>query len=196
MPNAEQASSAAAGCDRRRLLTYPRPELADGLVRLRRWSEGDLDCIREAGADPEIPNGTTVPADFTPAEGLAFIQRQWSRATDGVGVSQAVVDVKGGRAVGLVIVSLRPQSGVGGLGYWVVPSARGAGMATSAVQLVGRWALSSLHLDRLEAWVDPANIASQHVLVHAGFQEEGRLRNFLRTKAGPSDALVFSLIPG
>ena len=168
--------------------------MSDGRVGLRRWGEADLDCVREASTDPVIASGTTVPEEFTPAEGLAFIHRQWSRANDGVGVSQAIVEAQADRAVGLAIVSLRPQPGVGGLGYWVIPSSRRNGAATAAVRLVGPWALSSLILTRLEAWVDPENVASQRVLTNAGFQQEGRLRNFFKTPEGASDALVYSLI--
>src|SRR4051794_40132897 len=60
-------------------LAYPDPELTDGVVRLRPWSEDDLDCVREAATDPRISAGTTVPAVFTPEEGLAFIGRQRQR---------------------------------------------------------------------------------------------------------------------
>jgi hypothetical protein len=44
-------------------LAYPDPELTDGVVRLRPWIDGDLDCVREAGLDPRIPAGTTVQPD-------------------------------------------------------------------------------------------------------------------------------------
>jgi ribosomal-protein-alanine N-acetyltransferase len=64
-------------------LPYPEPPLGDGRIGLRRWLETDFDCIRQAGADPEIPKGTTVPSTFTTAEGLAFIHRQWGRAETG-----------------------------------------------------------------------------------------------------------------
>lgn len=80
------------------------------------------------------------------------------------------------------------------LGYWIVPEARGRGAGTAAVRLVAPWALEALDLRRLEAWVEPDNEASQHVLRSAGFQQEGRLRNFLTLDGGSSDALVFSVI--
>ena len=176
-------------------LSYPDPPLAAGAVRLRRWADADLDCVREAGTDPEIPKVTTVPSRFTEDEGLAFVRRQWSRAEDGVGVSQAIVEAETDRALGLVIVSLRPQPGVGGLGYWLTPSARGRGAACAAVRLVTPWAFESLGLQRLEAWVDPGNTASQRVLTAAGYELEGRLRNFFRTAGHPADALVFSAVP-
>ncbi len=177
-------------------LPYPSTPLSDGRFGVRPWAEADLDCVRQASGDPEIPRGTTVPAAFTPDEGIAFLHRQWSRATDGVGVSLAIVDLSDDRAVGLVVVSLRPQPRVGGLGYWVVPGARGRGAATAGVRLVTPWSFDALGLQRLEAWVDPTNLASQRVLQSAGFQHEGCLRNFFTTPDGqPADALVFSAVP-
>jgi [ribosomal protein S5]-alanine N-acetyltransferase len=175
-------------------LAYPDPELTHGRVRLRRWRLSDLDCIEAAATDHRITDGTSVPAVFTREEGAAFVRRQWSRVDEGVGVSQAVADAGTDRAVGLVIVSRRPQPGVGGLGCWVIPSARGEGYATTAVRLLSEWALSRLGLDRVEAWVDPDNVQSQRVLLAAGFEQEGRLRNFLRSGGEPRDALVFSRV--
>ena len=176
-------------------LPYPDPPLNDGRIGLRRWREADVDCIRLAGTDPDIPKGTTVPATFTPAEGLAFIHRQWGRVQNGEGVSQAIVEAHTDHAIGLMWVALRPQPHVGGMGYWIVPSERGQGVATAAVRLVVSWALDALDLRRLEAWVQPENLASRRVLCNAGFREEGRLRNFLTIEGAASDALVFSTIP-
>jgi ribosomal-protein-alanine N-acetyltransferase len=175
-------------------LPYPAPPLTDGRIGLRRWKEGDVECVRLASTDPEIPKGTTVPSSFTATEGLAFIRRQWSRVQNGEGITQAVVEAHNDRAVGLMWVALRPQAHVGGLGYWIVPPERGHGVATAAVRLVTPWVMNALNLRRLEAWVEPQNLASQRVLRNAGFQPEGRLRNFPSTGSEVSDALVFSVI--
>lgn len=176
-------------------LPYPEPPLKDGRIGMRCWQEADVECIRLASTDPEIPKGTTVPPAFTTAEGLTFIHRQWARVQNGEGVTQAVVETHSDRAIGLMWVALRPQPHVGGLGYWIVPPERGQGVATAAVRLITPWALDALNLRRLEAWVEPENLASQRVLRNAGFRQEGRLRNFLNTESGVSDALVFSVIP-
>ncbi len=173
---------------------YPEPALSDGRTGLRPWRDADLDCIRCAATDPAIPDGTTVPATFTHAGGLAFLRRQRRRAEQGEGLSLAIVG-EHDRAVGLVWLALRPQPHVGGLGYWVIPPERGKGFASAGVRLVVPWAFAALDLQRLEAWVDPGNGASQRVLRGAGFEQEGRLRNFLTTGGRPSDALVFSIIP-
>src|SRR3954466_10598123 len=127
-------------------MSYPQPELCADAVRLRRWSMDDLACIREASADPRIPAGTTVPAEYGDDAGRAFVERQWSRLDNGEGISFAVESTRLERAVGLVVLTMRPQSGVAGLGYWVVPSARRTGHATCAVRLLSDWALAELGL--------------------------------------------------
>jgi hypothetical protein len=91
-------------------LDYPREDLTAGSVLLRRWGEADLGCVREASADPRIPEWTTVPAAFTEEEGLAFIRRQWGRAESGEGLSLAVTAAATGEAMGLVVLLLEPEN--------------------------------------------------------------------------------------
>jgi [ribosomal protein S5]-alanine N-acetyltransferase len=182
-----------AGAQWRALRAYPDPELSDGVVRLRRWDVGDLECVREASADAGIPEGTTVPAVFTEEAGRAFIARQLARAQDGEGLSLAIAEAASGRAQGLVWLGFRPQAGVVGIGYWVVPAARGRGFARRAVVLATRWALRQ-GVARVEAWVEPGNEPSQQVLHRAGFRREGVLRSFLAYETRRADAVVFSCV--
>ena len=177
-------------------LRYPsKPLIGDG-VQIRPWRiPEDLSCVRAAGSDPGIPAGTTVPAVFSAAAGRAFLVRQQARLTRGEGVSQAVVERDSDEAIGLVYLDRRPQPWVAGLGYWLIPSARGRRLATSAVRLVSDWALRELDILRLEAWVAPGNVASQRVLEGAGFAQEGRLRNFLQLRDQTTDGLVYARIP-
>jgi ribosomal-protein-alanine N-acetyltransferase len=171
-------------------LGYPDPALDDGTVRLRPWSEADVGCVREAAGDPRIPEGTTVPAEFTEQAGLEFIRRQRGRVEAGEGVSLAVAAA--GEAVGLAVLLHRPQPGVAGIGYWIVPRARGRGLATRAVTLLSDWAIRDTGLARVEAWVEPENLGSQRVLTAAGFVREGVLRAFLSYPDRRADAVVFS----
>jgi ribosomal-protein-alanine N-acetyltransferase len=173
-------------------LTAPPHALADGLVRLRPWTDGDLDCVREAGADPRIPDGTTVPRAFTPDAGLAWLRRQRARAESGEGLSLAVTAEGEDRALGAAVLMLRTQPGVVGIGYWVVPGARGRGLATRAVRLLSSWALGDGGMARVEAWVEPDNAASLRVLAVAGFRQEGVLRSLLSFPDRRADAVVLS----
>ena len=176
-------------------LRYPTEVLVGDRIEIRPWrSPDDLPCVRAAGSDPDIAAGTTVPAVFTEAAGLAFLDRQHARLTRGEGISQAVVERAGDRAVGLVYLDRRPQPWIAGLGYWLIPSARGRRLGTDAVALVSDWALRELEILRLEAWVAPDNRASQRLLARAGFAQEGRLRNFLQLHGRTTDGLVFARV--
>lgn len=181
--------------DQTGLLSYPDPPLSDGTIVLRRWEEGDIGCVEEASSDPRIPKGTTVPATFTRAEGLAWIKRQWGRADNGEGLSLAIAESGSGEALGLVVLLFRRQPGTTEIGYWLIPRARGRRLASRAVALVTRWALTDAALERVEALVEPDNIASQRVLETAGFHREGHLRSYLVFGGGRVDALIYSLLP-
>ena len=175
------------------MLAYPEPPLTDGVVVLRRWAHDDLACVEEATQDPDIPKGTTVPAVFTPAEGSAWIERQWARQEDG-GLSQAVADAASNEAVGAAVLMAR-KPGTVEIGYWLIPRVRARGLGSRAVALLARWAVTQASLARVEALVAPDNIASQRVLEKAGFYREGHLRSYLVFDSQRADALMYSLLP-
>jgi RimJ/RimL family protein N-acetyltransferase len=61
--------------------------------------------------------------------------------------------------------------------------------------LASRWALRELGVTRLELHAEPGNTGSLRVAEKAGFQREGILRNFVMSRNGPVDGVVFSLVP-
>jgi ribosomal-protein-alanine N-acetyltransferase len=176
-------------------LSYPDPPLTDGVVLLRRWAATDLACVEEGSRDPRIPQGTTVPASFTEAEGLAWIERQWGRADNGEGLSLAIADAGSGAALGAVVLLFRRQPDTVEIGYWLIERARGRGLAWCAVALLAPWALTDAGLARVEALVEPDNTASQRVLEGVGFRREGRLRSYLVFDERRADAFIYSLVP-
>jgi RimJ/RimL family protein N-acetyltransferase len=169
--------------------------LNDGTVVLRLWEERDLGCVEEGSRDPEIPEGTTVPATFTAAEGLAWIERQWGRQEKSEGLSLAIADERSDEALGNITLLFRQQPGTIAIGYWLVERVRGRGLGSRAVALLARWALTDAALERVEALVVPDNVASQRVLEKAGFRREGHLRSYLVFETRRTDALIYSLLP-
>ncbi|AZI57309.1 N-acetyltransferase [Nakamurella antarctica] len=67
----------------------------------------------------------------------------------------------------------------GWIGYWVDSEFAGHGVATAATALAAAHAFGAGGLHRLEATVAPANVASQKVLAHLGFRQEGLLQRYL-----------------
>ena len=176
------------------MLDNPKPALTDGTVALRGWTAADLGCVRAASGEARIREVTSVPERFTAREGKAWIRRQQEKTRTGRGWSLAIADRQTAEAFGCVVLMLRPQEAVAGIGYWVVPEARKRGYATGAVGLLTTWGLGAGGLERVEAWVEPGNDASVRVLSRCGFGYEGRLRSFLRFPTRRTDALVFSRI--
>lgn len=180
--------------DRPDALAYPDPPLSDEAVGLRPWTHGDLPCVKAATEDPRIPEGTTLPPIYSPDEGRAWVERQWERRDSGEGISLALVDSETDCAVGAVVVLLRPQPGTAGIGYWLLHHVRGRGLASRAVDLTSRWALTDGGLARVEALVEVDNTASQRLLERVGFHREGHLRSYLILRGRRVDAFIYSLL--
>lgn len=156
-------------------LDYPDPPLDDGVVRLRPWTEADLETVLEASQDPYIPRVTTVPSPYTRGAGMRWIERQGGRRTSGTGLSFAIALSPADEAVGGLVIIHRGK-GLYGLGYWVLRRARRRGVASRAVALVVPWAASLPGIVELEALVEPWNEASRRVAEQAGFVAESTVR--------------------
>jgi hypothetical protein len=79
------------------------------------------------------------------------------------------------------------MDGVAECTYWVLPAARGRGVATGATVAMARWALHDLGLHRLELRHATANPASCRVAARAGFGLEGTLRGAMQHPDGWHD---------
>ncbi|WP_345656525.1 GNAT family N-acetyltransferase [Streptomyces siamensis] len=171
------------------------PELAaGGGFTLRPWRLSDLPLVREASEDDYIPLITTVPWPYSEPAGVAFIERQWSRATTRAGYTFVIV-ASDGRPVGQVGLWLKNLAeGRASLGYWVVKSARGQGAAVAAVDAVVGWALRDLRIPRLELWVEPWNMASVRTAERAGFRREELLRGWQQVGDERRDMFMYSLL--
>lgn len=127
-----------------------------------------------AYADPDIQrwHGRSLSHDQA-EEWVAYEGSRW--ATD-LGGSWAITrsDVVLGR-VGLNDMSL--AEACAGVTYWVLPEARGRGVAVAALLAVVDWAFDELGLHRLELNHSTANVASCRVAVRTGFLEEGTKRS-------------------
>ncbi|MFZ4894859.1 GNAT family N-acetyltransferase [Plantibacter sp. Mn2098] len=81
-----------------------------------------------------------------------------------------------------------------GLGYWVVESETGRGLATTTVQAIVEHARDVLGLHRIEAGTLPHNTGSQRVLQKAGFERIGYAPNYLSIDGSWQDHVLFQRI--
>ena len=80
------------------------------------------------------------------------------------------------------------------IGYFLLPPARGRGIATEAVRLLVHFAFDHMNVNRVWATCDADNAASANVLRRAGLPEEGRMRAETRDHHGQlRDTLMVGL---
>jgi RimJ/RimL family protein N-acetyltransferase len=168
-------------------------ELADDVVRLRRFRLDDASAVARACDDPEtarfIPG---MPTPYTEDDAAVYLRRCARVWLGSEHRPFAIVDAADDEVLGAVEVRLGE---VGSIGYWVAAGARNRGVATRALTLLSRWALTNAGVERLELTTHPENVASQRVAEKAGFRREGVLRSHVRFRDGRRDSVLFSLLP-
>lgn len=80
------------------------------------------------------------------------------------------------------------------IGYWVDGGELRQGLATGVVEAMCRIADEELGLHRMEASVNPLNLASQGVLAKSGFEEYGRVSRYLYINGSWKDAILVQKI--
>ena len=153
-------------------------------MRLRLPDPGDEPAVVAACQDPEISKWTTVPRPYGPSEFLEFLEMsasKWGRR-EGVDYVIEVADLDtglrldtGARLVGAAGATIEWAEATAEVGYWLDPTFRGRGYATTAVSMICD-RLVELGMRRLFARVMVGNPSSGRVLERLGFEHEGTLR--------------------
>jgi RimJ/RimL family protein N-acetyltransferase len=178
-------------------IPVPDPPLSDGEIALRENTDADVPAIVAAVQDPLIPRYTRVPSPYGEREARAFLVEQRERREAGLELSLSVVDAASDDLLlGSVGARVDRENSRGEIGYWVAREARGRGVATRAVVLVGAWLFEALGLARLQIHTETENAASQRVAERAGFRREGVLRSYELVKGRPIDVVMFAALPG
>lgn len=145
----------------------------DGVL-LRPWGLDDASELVAAHEDPAIQrwNKWRLDDEDEARQVIERWQHAWSAET---GAYWAVT--RDGALLGrMALTSMALHAGRAECAYWVVASARGAGVATRALRAMTRWASRDAGFHRLELHHSIANTASCRVAAKAGFALEGVLR--------------------
>lgn len=156
-----------------------QPVLTTGTgLLLRPWrlhDAGDVAAVLAAYADPEIQRWGVrdVPDAHEARTWMAGWAAAWRERTDACWAVE-----RDGATIGRIALRrLDLAGGVSEVAYWVLPAARGCGVASAAAAEVSRWAFEELGLHRLELCHSVQNEGSCAVARRIRFAWEGTLRD-------------------
>ncbi|MFD3452391.1 GNAT family N-acetyltransferase [Streptomyces sp. NPDC058691] len=161
-------------------------ELQSSGLLLRPWEDtpGDFAAALRGLSDPDFRrwNSAVVPR---PDESGArdFLRRRREGWGAGDLASFAVTEdgaVLGQAAIGMIDRPMRTAR----VSYWLLPEARGRGVATRALEAVTRWSFRDLGLHRLELGHAVGNEPSCAVAGRCGYPLEGVLRGAMVDMSG------------
>jgi RimJ/RimL family protein N-acetyltransferase len=151
-------------------------------VNLRAMRKEDVSFFSEAlkwklrGADAERQFDNPTP--------LAILTKR----------TRFVIEKKDETRIGLITHYLVLPSKRMEIGYNLIPSERGKGYGSEAVQIIVDHLFLTKDIVRIQAVTNVENVSSKRVLEKAGFVREGTLRGAGHTGQERGDAYIYSIL--
>ena len=105
-----------------------------------------------------------------------------------------IIEKKEGTKIGYIRQWIVQPSRHVEIGYFMVPSERGKGYCSEALQIVVDYLFLSKDIVRIQAGTDVRNKASQKVLENAGFVREGIVRKSAFNRGEWFDGYLYSIL--
>lgn len=164
-------------------------------LTLRPPRRGDEDGLFAIHSDPEVMRYFSEPPWTDPDRPARQIDDDAGRFEREESFRFAIVLNDTGRQVGnCSLHALHRQNRRAEIGYALARSHWGHGYMHEALQALLGFAFTDLDLHRLEADIDPRNVASATALKRLGFQEEGLLRERWIVDGAVSDSALYGLL--
>ncbi|GAA4347014.1 GNAT family N-acetyltransferase [Angustibacter luteus] len=175
---------------------WPADGIAGAGIRLRVWRPDDLAALLELLSDPEMRRWSPMIEPPSEADCVARIGKAMQAETDGRPNAFAIVDEADPSRV-LGSMDWRKdhpmvEFSIVDVGYGVAATARGRGVASAALRLLGDWLLDPAGGDVHRVQLDHAveNEGSCRTALRAGFAIEGRRDVFLPLRETAQSPLV------
>jgi len=180
-------------------LVTPDIELVGAGVLLRPLTPADAELLYQAARESIAEMSHWLPwchQDYSFDDACSFLSSRAQAWADNIEYVFGVFERSSGRFVGGAGVNFIDWTQKrANLGYWTRSTAVHHGYASQAARLLARWALTTLHLHRIEIVAAVGNIPSQATAARAGASREGVLRNRYLVRQIAYDAVMFSFIP-
>jgi [ribosomal protein S5]-alanine N-acetyltransferase len=180
-----------------RPIEVPVEGLTDGIVRVRLGADADVDRITELVHDAAITRWTTIPPGQDADGTRAWMHRGMAGMATGTDLALVIADAASGAPLGTIgLHEINRAAGRAVAGYAVARESRSRGIARRALRLICAFGFAELSLGRIEATIEPENVASRAVAEAVGFREEGLLRSYMTIAGARRDMVMYGLLPG
>jgi [ribosomal protein S5]-alanine N-acetyltransferase len=183
-------------CGMNAAATYRVPVLETGRVRLRPYRDGDVDAMFVLYSDPRVMRYWSFPAWTERSQAEQYLARAWAAMEAGEIFPWAIADRATDVLIGaLTFFSLHREQKRLEIGYSLSPDRQGQGLAADALRCAIGFGFDTVGLVRIEADIDPRNLASGKLLERLGFVREGLLRKRWRVNGEVCDTAFYGLLP-
>ena len=170
-------------------------QIATQRLVLRPVERADLPDLLEVNGDPEVTRFLPYPTWKGLDDGAAWFDRMAALAASGTAQQLVVVHAAEAKVVGTVLLFRFDQgSSRLELGYVLGRRHWRQGLMREALSGVCAHVFSAMGIRRLEAEVNPANVASTALLQRVGFVLEGRLRQRWVSGGVPYDTNLYGYL--
>jgi ribosomal-protein-alanine N-acetyltransferase len=164
-------------------------------LRVRLVEAVDLTDLLRVNGNDEVTRYLPYATWIALADAQAWLERMQQAQASGTTLQWVVVDKASGTVVGTCLLFQYDElSSRAELGYVLGHDWWGQGLMHEALQALLQCAFTTLGLRRIEAEVDPRNLASGKLLQKLGFSSEGVLRGRWVTKGHVCDVESFGLL--
>jgi len=155
----------------------PFPVLHTPRLVLRAPVDADADLVFRIQSDLRVNRYLGRPPDRAVDDSAKRVAAMIAALRDGTGIRWIVCLREDGTAIGTGgLWRWVREHRLAEVGYDLLPQHWGRGYMPEAVRAMVRYGFATLRLHRIEANVDPANVASVRLLEKVGFRREGVLR--------------------
>ncbi len=146
-------------------------------------------------SDPRVMRYWSTPPWQSLDAAQAMIERDAQAMPEGEQLRLALQRRDDGQVIGTcTLFNLQPQCRRAELGYALGWDSQGRGLMHEALHALLGYGFSELALNRVEADIDPRNLASARALERLGFVREGCLRERWIVDGEVSDSALYGLL--
>ena len=170
------------------------PSFATERLVVRLVEAGDLDALFVVNSDDEATRFLPYPSWRSMADAEAWYARTTGLHDDGKARQFVVIDRGDDRVIGAAVLFNVDVPGRAEVGYVLGRRDWSRGLMREAIDALLAHAFDEMALRRIEAHVDPRNIASHRLLIALGFVHEGTLRERNVVKGEVVDSNIYGLL--